>query len=157
MHNAPPVVYPLGRSAFQGWMLLGLWLAGLAVVFLWWQNAVEPGWRQIVALGGVSVAGGAALLGWRQAPAGLLQWDGQDWNWQSEPSREVAPVRSLQVTLDLQRCLLLRASNPDRAGLWLWTERASAPERWMDLRRALYARHRSSSHASRSLPGQQPL
>ena len=35
MHNAPSVVYPLGRSRFQGGVLAALWLAGVLVTLLW--------------------------------------------------------------------------------------------------------------------------
>jgi toxin CptA len=47
----------------------------------------------------------------------------------------------VQVSLDLQQCVLLRWS-AGRTPHWLWLERRQRPERWDDLRRAVYSRAR---------------
>lgn len=44
------------------------------------------------------------------------------------------------VALDLQGCVLLRWRAGRGAVGWLWLDRASAPARWDDLRRAVYSR-----------------
>ncbi len=144
MHSAPPVVYPLGRSPFQGWVLLGLWLAGLAVMTLWWIAAPRLDWRLWTALAVVLVAGVAAGLGWKNSPTGQLRWDGQVWRWESQGYQAGTPVRELLVALDFQRILLLRLENHDHATLWLWAGRKAMPERWLDLRRAVYSRRKAS-------------
>jgi hypothetical protein len=144
MHNAPPVVYPLGRSHFQACMLLGVWLAGLAVTALWWRAAPNVDWRLGLAMAAVSAAGAAAALGWTNSPRGLLRWDGQVWRWESQGYQAGTPVRELSIALDFQRVLLLRLENHDRATLWLWAGRAAMPERWLDLRRAVYSRRKAS-------------
>jgi hypothetical protein len=143
MHNAPPVAYPLGRSHFQGWVLAGLWLAGLLVTGLWCLAAPAFDWRIGTAVAMVATAGLAAWLGWRNAPVGQLHWDGQVWRWESQGYRSGASVLALSVALDLQRTLLLRLDNPDNASLWLWAHRAALPERWLDLRRAVYSRRKA--------------
>lgn len=145
MHNAPPVTYPLGRSHFQGLALLGLWLAGVGVLALWWRAAPAADWRLWTVLAFVLVAGLAAGLAWARSPVGQLCWDGQDWRWESQGYQSGTPVRDLAVVLDLQRILLLRLENQDHATLWLWAGRSNQPERWLDLRRAVYARHRLSA------------
>ena len=143
MHNAPPVAYPLGRSHFQGRALAGFWLAGLLVTLGWW--LVVPGfdWRIVSALAAVVAAGLAAWLGWRNAPVGQLHWDGQVWRWESPGYQAGTPVLALSVVLDLQRILLIRLDNHDHASMWLWAQRAAFPERWLDLRRAVYSRRKA--------------
>ncbi|MGQ2978596.1 MAG: hypothetical protein ACT6Q9_02760 [Polaromonas sp.] len=143
MHNAPPVAYPLGRSHFQGVALALVWLAGVAVTILWWLVAPGFDWRIGVALAAVALAGVAAWLGWRSAPVGQLHWDGQVWRRESPDCPAGTPVLALTVALDLQRSLLIRLHTPDHAGLWLWVHRAAFPERWLDLRRAVYSRRKA--------------
>lgn len=142
-HNAPPVVYPLGRSRFLGAFLLGLWLCGLLLTLLWFfQTTRQPDWRIALALLCVAGAGAAAYTGWRNAPAGRLAWDGQVWRWESPGYQAGAAEYELSVLADFQRALLLRLENQAHARLWLWVERRGMPERWLDLRRAVYSPRR---------------
>jgi hypothetical protein len=143
MHNAPPVAYPLGRSHFQGRVLAGLWMLGVLILACWWSAAPAFDWRIGVGVGALATAGLAAWLGWRNAPAGQLRWDGQVWRWESQGYPSGTPVLTLSGALDLQRTLLLRLENHDHATLWLWAHRASLPERWLDLRRAVYSRRKA--------------
>jgi hypothetical protein len=143
MHNAPPVAYPLGRSHFQGWALAGFWLAGLLVTLGWWLVAPGFDWRIVTVIAAVGAAGVAAWLGWRSAPVGQLHWDGQVWRWESPGYQAGTPVLDLSVALDLQRILLIRLDNHDHASMWLWAHRSAFPERWMDLRRAVYSRRKA--------------
>lgn len=156
MHNAPPVTYPLGRSHFHGLAVLGLWLAGVGVLALWWRAAPVADWRLWTALAVVMAAGGAAAWAWLHSPVGQLCWDGQAWRWESRGYQSGTPVRALAAALDFQRIMLLRLENQDHATLWLWAGRSSQPERWLDLRRAVYAQHRASPDLVRwdaSAPG----
>ena len=50
----------------------------------------------------------------------------------------------LLVAADFQHVVLLRVKNQANASLWLWAERGAAPERWLDLRRALYSPQRAT-------------
>lgn len=143
MHHAPSVVYPLGRSRFYGALLGGLWLAGLGVTLAWALAAPRLDARLAVALLALAAAGGAAWLGWRRAPTGQLRWDGQFWQWQAQGEPDGTPVLALSVALDFQRVLLLRLETHGHVTLWLWAQRASMPERWLDLRRAVYSRRRA--------------
>ncbi|MGH8831837.1 MAG: hypothetical protein ACREXV_12200, partial [Polaromonas sp.] len=142
-HNAPPVVYPLGRSRFQGWLLLGLWLAGLLLVLLWFCVTRQSDWRMVLALVAVLGAGVAARTGWNNAPAGQLAWDGEVWRWESSSYQTGIAEHELSVVADFQHMLLLRLENHARARLWLWVERRALPERWLDLRRAVYSPRKS--------------
>jgi toxin CptA len=140
LHNAPPVVYPLGRSHFLGALLLGLWLLGLLGVLLWhFQGVVQLGWRLVLMGGSVLGAGVAAGIAWHRAPVGRLVWDGEAWRWESPGYQTGAIEYELCVLGDFQHLLLLRLENPDHARLWLWVERRAMPQRWLDLRRAVYS------------------
>jgi hypothetical protein len=143
-HNAPPVVYPLGRSRFLGTLLLGLWLCGLLLAFLWLlRGGRPPDWRTALAFASVAGAGAAAYIGWRNTPAGRLAWDGEVWRWESPGYQAGVAEYELSVLGDFQHALLLRLENQAHARLWLWVERRAFPERWLDLRRAVYSPHKS--------------
>ncbi|MCZ8254075.1 MAG: hypothetical protein O9327_00155, partial [Polaromonas sp.] len=145
-HNAPPVIYPLGRSRFLGVLLLGLWLCGLLATLLWHvQGAGRFDWRFMLIAGSVLGAGVVAGIGWQNAPAGRLAWDGQVWRWESPGYEAGAVDYELCVLADFQHVLLLRLESPGRARLWLWVERRVMPERWLDLRRAAYSPRKSPS------------
>jgi toxin CptA len=142
-HNAPPVAYPLGRSPFLGRLLLGLWLAGLFSVLLWWNVTRQLDWRMALAGFSVLLAGLAARTSWDKLPSGQLAWDGEVWRWESAGYQTGAAEHDLSVIADFQQSLLLRLENPARASLWLWVEQSAMPERWLDLRRAVYSPHKS--------------
>ncbi len=139
LHNAPPVVYPLGRSRFLGWLLLALWLAGLLVLLLWCYTIRQLDWRMALALVAVLGAGVVARTGWNNAPTGQLTWDGEVWRWESSSYQTGIAEHELSVIADFQYVLLLRLENQARARLWLWVEQKFLPERWLDLRRAVYS------------------
>ena len=138
-HNAPPVVYPIGRSRSQGLALLAFWFAGLFGVAFWAHHAGGVDWRILWALVAVLLAGAAAFAGWRNSPVGQLAWDGQSWRWESPGYQTGVAEQTLSVVADFQNLLMLRLENQARARLWLWTERSAFPARWMDLRRAVYS------------------
>jgi hypothetical protein len=144
-HNAPPVLYPIGRSFFLGSLLAVLWLAGLISVSLWWYATRHADWRMALALAlaAVLVAGIAARLSWNNLPIGQLAWNGEVWRWESASYQTGIAELELSVIADFQFRLLLRLENHARASLWLWAEQRTMPDRWLDLRRAVYSPHKS--------------
>jgi toxin CptA len=147
LHNAPPVVYPLGRSSFLGALLLGLWLAGALLVLAWASLASLSGGLLLAVCTLVLLAGLAVALHWKNTPPGQLAWDGQAWCWVSAADRAGVVAPEVAVAADFQHWLLLRLERPSGACLWLWAERRAAPERWLALRRAVYSPHRFSGAA----------
>lgn len=135
MHSAPSVTYPVGRSPFAGALLLVIWLAAAAAIGLWWESGASGGRLGAAVLLWVASGLWAALHWWR-SPMGALAWDGESWNW---ASGDAADSGMLEVSLDLQRSMLVRWAGPG-ASRWFWLERASRAERWDDLRRAVYSR-----------------
>ncbi len=147
-HNAPPVVYPLGRSRFQVQLLAGLWLVGLLVVAFWVATSQATGWRQGLGLATLVLAAAAMWAGWTNSAIGQLAWDGQSWCWESQGYQAGSTGHDVSVAFDFQSLMLLRLDNPAHVGLWLWAERRAFPERWLDLRRALYSPRRQPNSGS---------
>jgi hypothetical protein len=142
LHNAPSVSYPLGRSRFLGLFLLFGWSMAAAVTIWWWRSAPPGDWRPLMGALCCLLAGLAMTAGWWRSPLGQLQWDGTNWYWESEVYQASAELNAPVVALDLQSAMLLRLDNPAGAVWWLWAERAALPERWLDMRRAVFAPRR---------------
>ena len=131
-------------------------LGALLLAFLFIAAGVVAAWvgfgardavvSAAVALGlWLSAAAGAAHFWWSQ-PRGVLQFDGQAWTLGQTAKSFSGPLALSappEVLLDLQAHLWLRVVPIGHASQWLWLERSSQPERWMDLRRAVYSRARS--------------
>ena len=136
MHNAPTVDFPVGRSRFQGWLLIFTGLIAVLSGWLWCFQADSVGWRQgLFFLILLATLVEAARL-WRNSPTGSLRWDGQVWNWSSVDA-SVSGV--LAVHLDLQFCLVLSLRQASGVRIWLWPERRADVTRWDALRRAVFA------------------
>ena len=142
LHNAPLVSYPLGRSRFLVFFLFFGGLLAAGVTIWWWRSAPPDDWRPLLGVLCCLLAGLATTAGWRRSPVGELQWDGENWYWESEVYQASAELNAPVVVLDLQSAVLLRLDNPAGAVWWLWAERAAAPERWLDMRRAVHAPRR---------------
>ena len=148
-HNAPPVIYPLGRSHLQGWLLSVLWFSGLLLMLVWFGVSQQLNWRFLCALVAVVIAGLAAFSGWRNSPIGQLVWDAQSWRWESSSYQTGVAELKLVVVVDFQHLLVIRMENQANARWWLWVERKSKPERWLDFRRAVYSPRKAISPSIR--------
>lgn len=144
MHSAPAVSYPVGRSHFQGSLLLCLGMTGVLAGGLWSATLGPLAWRQgvyaLILLTAVAVAAQA----WRQTPPGVLSWDGQSWHW-----RTAATAVSGQIAthLDFQFCMLLSLRTGTGERVLLWPERRSDPVSWHGLRCAVFSHRRAALFA----------
>lgn len=134
----------MGRSHFLAWILFALWLAGLLSAMLWFHLSRQFDWRMVLALISVLGSGGVAGNSWIHAPVGQLAWDGDVWRWESASYQTGIAGYDLSVIADFQRWVLVRLENQAHARLWLWVEQREMPERWLDLRRAVYSPRKSS-------------
>ena len=132
----------MGRSHWQFWILLSLWLIALLVMVAWPLASQHVTWRHFIGLAAVFAVGLVALRGWNNSPVGRLAWDGQLWRWEGRGYQVGVADYKLLVAIDFQNMMLLRIENQAHAKLWLWAERRAFPERWLDLRRAVYSPHR---------------
>ena len=131
--------YPVRRSTILGGVLAGMaalnalvlaaWALGYAV-----KTPLHLGIALLVWLLGVL----AAWQFWVRSPVGDLVWSGQSWSMESSLVLQAVPA--LEVHLDLQGFLWLRLQHAGLRPQWVWLERSTAPERWLDLRRAVYSR-----------------
>ena len=139
MHSAPSVNYPVGRSRKAERLLMLLWALGVGCVTLACvRSGGEVDWRQAMLAFSAIVAGAAAWTGvLRSSAAAELRFDGQAWSITGGAAQWAARA---SVALDLQSLLLVRLAGPARARRWIWLDRQAMPERWSDLRRALYSR-----------------
>jgi toxin CptA len=110
---------------------------------LWLYGSRAMDWRLLLAMIVIVLAGMAAYVGWKHTPVGQLAWDGQRWRWDGPGYQAGTVEQKLSVVVDFQNLLLLRLENPAHAHLWVWAERHVLPERWLDLRRAVYSPHKA--------------
>lgn len=141
MHSAPSVTYPVGRSRVAGLLYLWAWLGGAGVIVLWAGQAADAGWRQGLAVTVLAITGAVAAWSWRSSPVGELGWDGDAWHWRANGQDASG---CLAASLDFQQFILLRWDGGPGTH-WFWVERVSLPQRWDDLRRALYFPARSAA------------
>lgn len=140
------MLYPLRRSLLLGGVLLAVLMAcgaGLTAWLFWGSNAALIG--PVGAAGFLwCVAAASALHFWFYQFTGSIRWDGKDWALESSESVAARMVLSVapDPVLDLQSHLWLHVLTPERGRIWLWVERSARPERWLDLRRAVYSRAR---------------
>lgn len=156
MHNAPSVEYPVGRCRFQARVLWGVWFAAALASAAWAWPAARPTGHLALAAFVLTASAGLSWRSWRTTPSGHLAWDGSTWQWKPCEGACVQPG-TVRAHWHGQRCLLLefmpfataqRWTGRWWAGpIWLWLVSSSAPERWLDMRRAVYSRPGRSSSA----------
>jgi toxin CptA len=134
MHNAPSVIYPVGRPLGPGLAAAGVWLAGAVVTLLWTHEVDVPGWRQAAAACALALAGGWSLRSWLRSATGELRCDAGGWT-----APGASGAGELDVALDLQSVLLVRW-HAAGSSQWIWLERRRSPRRWADVRRAVHSR-----------------
>lgn len=152
MRNAPSVMYPVGRCAFQAWLqsFVGFICVTACVTLLRetsFQAILPWQWHlQAVLVLGLLIWVAWAVRSWLVSPQGTLHWqpaqaisDGRvgAWSWNDQDSAEPLLLVEVERVLDLQDWMLLRASWTKGARRWFWVERLRSPARWGDLRRAL--------------------
>jgi toxin CptA len=147
MHSAPSVTYPVGRSRGATRLLLVLWALGACCAGASCYLIDSAGWRQLLLVFSVVFSGVAAGFGMRRDGVGTLHFDGIHWSLSGvDASRSVRAARAM-AALDFQSLMLLRLSEPGRARRWVWVEQRAMPERWRDVRRAVYSRPLSAAPA----------
>lgn len=156
MHNAPSVIYPVGRCRFVASLLWLLAVASLLMLVLWWATVIDPslahrwaGWTGTALWLGWGVW---AARDWLRSPRGWLEWDAHAplaslapsdgrgaWRWRSAGQGEATSLSRVELAADLQILALVRLQGTGRHPRWTWMEQWRAPARWNDLRRALHS------------------
>jgi hypothetical protein len=153
MHNAPPVVYPVGRFAL-GRILLVL-ISGLSAlgIFSWQSLTLAAGphlWGAWLLWGGCGLCA-ALWLPKQYLSDGHLFWSGEAWFWQHDTtSAEAWPAVRISVGLDFGQGLLLWVQPLDDLGIVrgrmvsAWLEAGSMPSKWHGFRCAVYSRPKTA-------------
>jgi hypothetical protein len=147
MHSAPSVTYPVGRSRGATRILIALWALGACCAGASCYLFDSAGWRQLLLVLSVAFAGVAAGFGLRRDGAAVLHFDGLCWSLTGADKTRGVRAAKATVALDFQSLMLLRLAEPGRAGRWIWIEQRAMPERWRDVRRAVYSRAPSAAPA----------
>ena len=141
----PPVQYPVQRSVVVGMALGGCLLVSAAVLVAWGLRGAGPSWVPIFIAGCLWLCAAAgAWHFWRHQFVGLLRWDGHVWALENltQGGLSWALIYPPEVQLDMQTQLWVAVSPEGSRRIWLLLGRSSQPERWLDLRRAVYSRAR---------------
>lgn len=142
MHAPPAVSFCLRRSPWPPRLLVFWLLLAWGVQLAWWRQSGGSAWGPILGALFSLIAAGLAWVQAKRLPVGDLVWDGGLWHLNLQSERAGGCTTAVTVVLDLQWALLLRwppASGRSDA-VWLWVQRAWAPERWHGLRCAVYSR-----------------
>lgn len=150
MHNAPSVMFPVGRCTWYGVALVLLCVTGACALLAWFWFEARQARAPWPGLAGAALWlswTAFAVWTWRQAPAGHLRWSASErddpdaregiWYWHGPTCPEGTALRGVKQVMDLQVLALLHLHEDDASAHWVWVERALDPARWNSLRRAL--------------------
>jgi hypothetical protein len=133
MHSAPAVGVSVVRSRWLLWVVISLSSLGLwAVTALVFQAPFDA--SSILIFASWLVCTWVALVGWTRSATGLLQWDGQHWNWSH---KEQMLVCRAGILLDFQTMILVRLYPENGEHICLWLDGKAHAPKWIALRRAL--------------------
>ena len=151
------MIYPVHRSRALAIAAALLWLFGAVSVAVW---ATSGGagvgaadWRLWLAAAALLASAAGAVSFCKSSGHSQIVWDAEVWRVEASncsfaggpciaetfDGASNAANLEIQVILDVQVALLLRLARGRRAGQWLWVTRSHLPERWLDLRRAVYS------------------
>ena len=146
MHSAPALSYPVQHWLAPAFIAIVMALAGAGGLLAWQYAAPAPWMSVVLAWAALGVCVAVALTGTLRQAAGVLQWDGQVWRFESAQTASADHELSwtpahVSIALDLQSVVLLSLRGAPR---WLWLRSVSDPEQWNDLRRALHGHTRGA-------------
>jgi hypothetical protein len=160
MHNAPPVVYPVGRFVWGRVALLAV--CGLSAVgMLSWQSqtlAAGPTLWGAWCLWGVCALSAAHWAPRQALKGGRLGWSGEAWFWQvnADSAEQARPV-AVSLGLDTGQGLLLWVRTVDEQGRAqgqlrsAWLDAGAMPSKWHGIRCAVYSRPKTAALPDRVL------
>lgn len=147
MRSAPSVTYPVGRSRSASQLVVLVGVLGTCSAFAACCLRGILDWRVFLLVSGVLVAAlGVCRCSSRQVGTSQLEFDGR--HWMASGGMTVVRGAAVRVALDFQSLMLVRLVRPGRSEYWAWLDRRSMPERWADLRRAVYSRAPSNVSAA---------
>lgn len=148
MHNAPPVVFPVGFFVGVSLSAMALALLSTLVLVIWWSQAAAAPVVQMLAwvVWGLTALLTLWLYRHEWLGRGQLRWTGQEWLWTDVHGHE-RPV-SVHGQIDAAQGMLLRLQfKPADQSLglaslarWAWLRKHDMPSHWHGFRCAVYSR-----------------
>ncbi len=149
MHNAPPVVYPVGRFVWGRWLFAAFCVLSAAGLIAWHKLSLATGPKLWAAgfVWAVCVLSAALWAPRQTLTGGRLGWSGESWFWQAnaDAGDHVQSV-SVSVGLDSEAGILLWVQPLDEQGqaqgrlLCAWLQAGAMPPKWHGFRCAVYSR-----------------
>ena len=134
MHNAPAVSFPVGNGRVGLAVVTAVWSMAVVVVGVWLLQDRIDRIRLAAATATTVLAVVSVALARRSVGAGMLCWDGRDWNWLRG---EMVTSGRLLPALDFQVLLLVRFVPHSGRAIWFWANRSAASTQWDAFRRAV--------------------
>lgn len=157
MHNAPPVVAPVGRFVWCGPVLTCGMVAGLVSWGCWLQSALPSIDRVLVTAALMALAWCFAWRSGLQEPliCGQLVWSGENWCWRNEGQDDMSVQLTKVVDWNSGMLVALKCQDEPRVG-WTRTRyayltRQEMPRQWHGFRCAVYSRPKADTRLDRSL------
>jgi hypothetical protein len=153
MHNAPPVVYPVGRFSFGRIVLVSVCSLS-AVALLSWQIQTRASSSMIWAAWILWILCNLSAAIWVPKQAlvgGRLGWSGEGWFWQADAnSAGQSQTVAVSVGFDAGRGMLLWVQPLNEQGLaqgrlhCAWFQADAMPPKWHGFRCAVYSRPKTA-------------
>ena len=160
MHNAPPVVYPVGRFVWGCILFVAVGVLSAVGLLSWQLQTLATGPKLWAAwLFWAICAGFAALWAPRQTlRGGRLAWSGEAWflHADDEPAEQAQAV-AVSVGVDTGQGLLLWLQPLNGEGhahgrlLCAWLQARAMPSKWHGFRCAVYSRPKTPARLDKDL------
>ena len=161
MHNAPPVVYPVGRFVWGRSGLVALCVLSAVGIIGWQMLSLATGPKLWAAwcLWGLCAVGAWYGVPRQTLTEGHLGWSGESWFWQAGEQLDAdVDWVAVSVCLDTGQGLLLRVQPLDDHGkprgrlLCAWLAAEAMPSKWHGFRCAVYSRPKAAAPLDRVSP-----
>ncbi len=158
MHNAPPVVYPVGRFAVGRFLFVAVGVLSALGLLSWQMQSLATGPKLWAAWGFWGACAGSAVLWapWQTLTGGRLSWSGEAWFWQANAGlAEQAQAVVVSVGMDTDQGLLLWVRTVDEKGRAqgllqsIWLQAGAMPSKWHGFRCAVYSRPKTAAQPER--------
>jgi hypothetical protein len=141
MHLPSAVSYPVKRSPWHLLAILLLWSSCLLAAFIF--NTQQSSRMANGLLWGIpNVLLAVGLWQWFYSANGLIQWNGQTWQWSDTQGTYVC---ELIFVLDFQNFVLLQLHSTQQKSRHLWLQGKATDRQWRALRRAIVASNEAST------------